>query len=71
MGDIVKVRLVFADAGSFHTEFIEVEQASLEQYDRLIDLLREDPEVTRNNYVDLKRLVTATVLDAEELEAGE
>ncbi|HEX6924862.1 MAG TPA: hypothetical protein VF167_05510 [Longimicrobiaceae bacterium] len=66
MGDIAKVRLVFADSGSFHTEFIEVERTTLEQYDRLIDLLREDPVVTRNNYVDLKRLVTATVLEAGE-----
>lgn len=61
-----RVRLVFADEGSFHTEVITVPRDRLVEYDRLIDLLREDPGVTRGTYVDLKRLVSASVLDQED-----
>ena len=37
----------------------------LDDYERLIDLLREEPSVTRGVYVDLDRLVSAHLLDAE------
>jgi hypothetical protein len=33
----------------------------LERYERLIDALREDPEVTHSIHVDSKRLVAAYV----------
>ncbi len=55
------IRLVFADEGTFHAETIQVELGKLEQYDRLIDLIREEPSVTRNVYVDLDRLVSAMI----------
>jgi hypothetical protein len=58
-----RVRLVFADEGSFHTETITIDSSQLEEYDRLIDLLREDPSVTRQIYVDLRRLVSAALAD--------
>lgn len=61
----VRVRLVFADEGTFHAETVQIGADRLEQYDRLIDLLREDPSVTRGIYVDLKRLVSAYVLEPE------
>jgi len=55
------VRLVFADEGTFHAETIQVELDKLDQYERLIDLIREEPSVTRNVYIDLDRLVSATI----------
>lgn len=60
---LAKVRLLFADEGTFHAETIEVERSRLDEYDRLIDLLREDPGVTRSTYMDLRRLVSAAVVD--------
>lgn len=59
----VPVRLVFADEGTFHAELARVPLDKLGQYDRLLDLLREEPSVTRQMYVDLKRLVSACVVD--------
>jgi len=64
--EFTRVRLVFADEGSFHTEIISVPRDRLEDYDRLIDLLREDPSVTRSTYVDLKRLVSAAVVTQDD-----
>ena len=62
----VRIRLVFADEGTFHAETIQIAADRLDQYDRLIDLLREDPSVTRGIFVDLKRLVSAYVLEPDE-----
>jgi len=61
-----RVRLVFADEGTFHAETIEVSGDTLQEYERLIDLLREEPSVTRHMYVDMKRLVSAYVVGDEE-----
>ena len=57
------VRLVFADQGTFHAETVRVPAETLRQYDRLIDLLREEESVTREIYVDLDRLVSASVVN--------
>jgi hypothetical protein len=57
------LRLLFADAGAFHHETIEVPAAALDRHERLIDLLREEPEVLRRSYVDLDRLCSAQVVD--------
>ena len=62
----IRVRLVFADEGSFHTETISVPAGVIEDYDRLIDMLREEPAVTRNLFVDLRRLVSASILDQDD-----
>lgn len=62
----VRIRLVFADEGSFHTETISVPARSVEEYERLIDLLREEPSVTRSTFVDLRRLVSATIVDQDD-----
>jgi hypothetical protein len=58
------VRLVFADQGTFHAETVHVPVSKLGEYDRLIDLLREEESVTRQMYVDLTRLVSAYVVEA-------
>ena len=60
----VQVKLVFADRGSFHDLYVQVPAAVLERYERLIDALREDPEITHSIHVDAKRLVAAYVQQA-------
>ena len=57
----VKVRLLFADDGEFEDEVVEIPAASLEGYDRLIDCLREDPDVLKRVHIDVERLVSASV----------
>jgi len=57
----VQVKLVFADRGSFHEMFVQVPADVLDRYERIIDALREDPEVTHIIHVDPKRLVAAYV----------
>lgn len=65
-GDLRRVRLVFADEGTFHSVFVDVPNESFSSYERLIDLLREDPSVTGGLYVDMKRLVTASLVGEDE-----
>lgn len=60
-GQTVRVRLVFADQGTFHAETVHVPLDMLGRYDRLVDLLREEESVTRQLYVDMGRLVSAFV----------
>ena len=62
-GRTAPVRLVFADQGTFHAETVHVPVAVLGQYDRLIDMLREEESVTRHMYLDLARLVSAFVVE--------
>ena len=59
--ETVRVRLLFADEGSYHHEEVEIPASSLESYDRLIDCVREDAAVLRRLHVDLDRLVSAFV----------
>lgn len=59
---MLKVRLVLADAGEFHEEDVEIPAASAESYERLIDCLREDPEVLKRLHVDVGRLSAAYVV---------
>jgi hypothetical protein len=61
-GSTRRLRLIFADEGTFHAEIVTVRAASLAAYDRLVDLLQEDPDVTRDLYVDMRRLVSASVV---------
>jgi len=55
----VKVRLVFADGGSFHPVDVDLPAKALDRYDRLVDCLREDPEVLARVHVDVERLCAA------------
>ncbi|TVP49116.1 MAG: hypothetical protein EA350_02475 [Gemmatimonadales bacterium] len=59
----VTVRLLFADEGAFHHEEIAIPAALLDQHERLIDLLREEPEVLKRIHLDLDRLCSAQVVD--------
>jgi hypothetical protein len=58
----VKVRLVLSEGGAFHNEEIQVPSSSLDAYERLIDCLREDPDVLRRIHVDVDRLAAAYVV---------
>lgn len=67
MGDeMVRVRLVLADRGSFHDLDIDVPPDSVGQYGRLIDALREDPRIAAGVYIDFRRLVAARIVSAED-----
>ena len=61
--DMVTVRLLFVDDGEYHHEEIQIPEASLEAYDRLIDCLREDDAVLKRVWVDVDRLCSATRVD--------
>ena len=57
----IPVRMVFADRGSFHDVVVHIPADVIERYPRIIDALREDPEITAEIYVDRRRLVAAYV----------
>jgi hypothetical protein len=59
------VRLLFADEGTFHAETIKVPVERIAEYDRLVDLLREEPSVTRQLHLDMRRLVSAYIVGEE------
>lgn len=63
MSDAVKVRLLFVDDGEFHHESVEVPAGAADEYDRLIDYLREDVAVQKRLWVDVSRLVAAYLED--------
>jgi hypothetical protein len=58
----LKVRLVLSDGGVFHIEEVELPSASVAAYERLIDCLREDPDVLKSLHVDVDRLSAAYVV---------
>lgn len=62
----MKVRLLFADEGSYHHEVIEIPASSVDAYDRLIDCVREDPVVLKGLYVDVGRLCAAYLTETED-----
>jgi hypothetical protein len=57
----VGVKLVFADRGSFHDVTVQLPASTIARYTRIIDALREDPQITAQMYVDRRRLVAAYV----------
>jgi hypothetical protein len=64
-GEEVTLRLLFVEDGSFHHEKIQVPAAAVDRYERLIDLLQEEPAVLRRTYVDLDRLCAAHVVEKD------
>ena len=58
----VTVRLVFADRGAFHDVELQLPGEMLSRHERIIDALREEPSITNELYVDLRRLVAAYVV---------
>ena len=64
-GEMQRIRILFADEGAFHHEELVVPASSLQPYDRLIDGLREDPELLKRVYLDVDRLCAAWVVPEE------
>lgn len=62
----VNVQLVFADRGTFHDVMLQLPAEVLARHERIIDALREEPTITNELYVDLRRLVTAYVVPETE-----
>ena len=62
----LKVRLVFVDQGEYHREEVRLSADLLDGYDRLIDCLREEPEVLKQIYVDVGRLCAAYLVEGPE-----
>jgi hypothetical protein len=58
----VRVRLILSDGGAFHNEEVEVPAASVAAYERLVDCLREDPDVVKSLHVDVDRIAAAYVV---------
>lgn len=52
---------MFADHGAFHREHVEIPMASLGRHERLVDCLREDPDVLAQVHVDPSRLCAAFI----------
>jgi hypothetical protein len=61
----IPVKLVFADRGAFHDVVLQLPSDVLARHDRIIDALREEPSITGEVYVDLRRLVAAYVVAEE------
>ncbi|MSR35588.1 MAG: hypothetical protein EXR95_02935 [Gemmatimonadetes bacterium] len=61
----VLVRLLIVDEGSYREETVMIPKEALARYERLIDCLREDPEVLRDLYLDLDRLAGAWLVQDE------
>jgi hypothetical protein len=59
----VRVMLVLADHGAFHREHVEIPVAALQRYERLVDCLREDPDVLERVHVDPTRLCAAFIME--------
>lgn len=60
--ETVRIRLLFADSGSFYEQDLDVPASSLEGVDRLVDAFQEDTHLLKKTYVDLDRLSAAWVL---------
>ena len=56
------VKLVFADRGAFHDVVVQLPSDVLARHERIIDALREEPSITGEVYLDLRRLVAAYVV---------
>lgn len=61
----VRIRLLFVDDGEYHHEDVVLPAAALDEHDRLIDCLREEPEVLKRVHVDVGRLCAAHRVEDE------
>lgn len=68
--DRVRVRVLYAERGGYHSEVLSVPGAGLNDHERLIDFIREDPAVARECYVDAARLCSAQLVPGEGEDEG-
>lgn len=67
MSDLtIRINIIIADEGSFHTQELVVPSTVVDDYERLIDGLREDPAVLKKVYLDLGRVAAAWVVEEDE-----
>ena len=62
----VPVQLVFADRGAFRDVVVQLPSDVLARHERIIDALREEPGITGEIYVDMRRLVAAYLVPDED-----
>lgn len=65
-GTCVRVRVLYAGRGGYHSEIVSVPDKGLNDHERLIDFIREDPAVARECYIDAARLCSAQIVADEE-----
>ncbi len=63
MSQETTVRLLFVDNGQYHHEDISIPTDTLSRHERLIDCLREEPDVLKRVFLDTERLCSAHVVD--------
>ena len=56
------VKLVFADRGAFHDVVVQLPADVLARHERIIDAIREEPSITGEVFVDMRRLVAAYIV---------
>ena len=61
----IRVRVLYAGRGGYHSEIISIPGRGVAEYDRLIDFIREDPAVAAKCYIDAARLCSAQVVEGE------
>lgn len=66
MSDTIRVRILFADQGSFHSEDLDLPASAFDQYDRLIDGLQEDEDLLKRLHLDMGRVSGAWILGQNE-----
>ena len=66
----IQVRVLYAGRGGYHTEVISVPGGGMEEHERLIDFIREDPAVAAECYIDAARLCSAQLVEEEADQPG-
>jgi hypothetical protein len=66
LSDTRTVRLLFVDEGSYHHEEVQIPSAAMDEYERLIDCVREDAGVLKQLFVDMERLCAAHLVDSND-----
>jgi len=66
----IQVRILYAGRGGYHSEVISVPGRGMEEHNRLIDFIREDPAVAAECYIDAARLCSAQIVEEEDRPEG-
>lgn len=62
-GGRIRIRVLYAGRGGYHAEVISVPGGGIEDHERLIDFIREDPAVAAKCYIDAARLCSAQLVE--------
>lgn len=68
--ELVPVRIVVADNGEFRDLTLRLPRSAVARHERLIDAIREDPEITASCFIDRRRLVAAWILAGDDSPNG-